>query len=330
MTEKLLDVQNLRVEFATAHGPVVPVDDVSFSLRRGETLAIVGESGCGKSVTSLAIMGLLGRTAKVAAGRILFEDRNLLEVGKNSWQDLRGKDLAMIFQEPLTSLNPVFTVGEQISEPLRIHQGLGGKEARRRSVALLDRVGIGRPGQIYDEYPHALSGGMRQRVMIAVALSCNPKLLIADEPTTALDVSIQAQILDLMKGISAEFGTSIIIITHDLGVVAEMADHVAVMYAGQVVENGDVYSIFENPKHPYTRGLLNCTPSIGETRNMLDAIEGNVPSPYRMPEGCRFHPRCSFAEAQCTSAQPHLIRAPQQSVRCWMFNEQLGDAHEPR
>ncbi|MCV0378335.1 MAG: ABC transporter ATP-binding protein [Nitratireductor sp.] len=320
--EKLLQVDNLKIEFKTENGVVSPVDNVSLGLHRGEKLAIVGESGCGKSVTSLAIMGLLGKTATVANGRMLFEGRELPKGGSREWEDIRGRDIAMIFQEPLTSLNPVFTVGEQISEPIRTHQRVGRAEARKRSIDLLKRVGINRAERVYDEYPHALSGGMRQRVMIAIALSCNPKLLIADEPTTALDVSIQAQILELMRGISSDYDTAIIIITHDLGVVAEMADRVVVMYAGQVVEVGDVFAIFENPRHPYTRGLLNCTPRIHELRDELEVIEGSVPSPLKMPKGCRFHPRCAFADERCISQQPELIEhAGQHAVRCWLFDE---------
>lgn len=322
MMEKLLQVDNLKIEFKTENGVVSPVDNVSLGLHRGEKLAIVGESGCGKSVTSLAIMGLLGKTATVANGRMLFEGRELPKGGSREWEDIRGRDIAMIFQEPLTSLNPVFTVGEQISEPIRTHQRVGRAEARKRSIDLLKRVGINRAERVYDEYPHALSGGMRQRVMIAIALSCNPKLLIADEPTTALDVSIQAQILELMRGISSDYDTAIIIITHDLGVVAEMADRVVVMYAGQVVEVGDVFAIFENPRHPYTRGLLNCTPRIHELRDELEVIEGSVPSPLKMPKGCRFHPRCAFADERCISQQPELIEdAGQHAVRCWLFDE---------
>lgn len=318
----LLQINNLKVSFNTDNGFISPVDGVSFDIKDGETLSVVGESGCGKSLTALAIMGLIDKPGRIEEGKILFQNRDLVNVKKSDWHQIRGKELAMIFQEPLTSLNPVFTIGNQISESICLHQKVNKQEARKRSIELLKRVGISRADKVYDSYPHSLSGGMRQRAMIAIALSCNPKMLIADEPTTALDVTIQAQILELMRGLSREYGTAIMLITHDLGVVAEMADQVIVMYAGQVVEKSDVFSLFKDPKHPYTYGLLSSTPKINEDKEELEAIEGVVPNPYDVPKGCRFYPRCSKVHERCVLEQPKLIEiSDKRAVRCWLYQD---------
>lgn len=304
----LLSVRGLKTYFQSEDGLVPAVDGVSFDLEKGSTLGIVGESGCGKSITSLSIMRLIpSPPGRIVAGEILFEGEDLLKKSPAEMRKIRGNDISMIFQEPMTSLNPVFTIGDQIMEAIILHQKLDKKAARERAIEMLRLVGIPEPQRRVDEYPHQLSGGMRQRVMIAMALSCNPKLLIADEPTTALDVTIQAQILDLMRKLRDELGTSIILITHDLGVVAEMCDEVIVMYAGKVVERTDVRSLFRDPKHPYTRGLLGSLPKLHEKQERLQTIEGVVPSPFAMPTGCRFHPRCEFARDICRAEQPELL-----------------------
>ncbi|QRF24767.1 ABC transporter ATP-binding protein [Alicyclobacillus sp. TC] len=296
------------------------VRDVSFKIEPGETLGLVGESGCGKSVTSLALVRLLTQSARVT-GKIEYQGKNLLELPERDMRDIRGNEISMIFQEPMTSLNPVYKIGAQISETLLLHKDISPREAFQQSLEMLKKVGIPRPEDIMDEYPHQLSGGMRQRIMIAIAMACNPKLLIADEPTTALDVTIQAQILELMKGISKDLGTSILLITHDLGVVAEMCDRVAVMYAGQIVEQGSVDDIFFNPQHPYTRGLLNAIPKIdAEQKQRLQPIEGNVPPITRMPKGCRFSPRCMHASDRCRAQQPGFFQVDnaEHLSRCWL------------
>ncbi|MFM1653281.1 ABC transporter ATP-binding protein [Brevibacillus sp. B_LB10_24] len=317
----LLEVKQLKTCFSTTYGLVPIVDGVSFHINRGETVAVVGESGCGKSVTSLSIMGLLPKLAKIEKGEILFEGKDLGKASKKEMREIRGNEISMIFQEPLTSLNPLFTIGNQLSEVIRLHEKVSKNEARKKGIDILTRVGIARAEKMYSTYPHLLSGGMRQRVMIAMALACNPKLLIADEPTTALDVTIQAQILQLMRQLSQEFGTSIMLITHDLGVVAEMADRVIVMYAGQVVEQGDVYSLFQNPKHPYTKSLLKSTPNIDQSNETLEPIEGTVPSPMEMPKGCRFHPRCPCKLEKCASESPQMYPLSREhDVRCWLFD----------
>jgi peptide/nickel transport system ATP-binding protein len=305
MEEPLLDIQGLRTVFRTAGGEVAAVDGVDLSVPRGRTLGIVGESGCGKSVLSLSIMRLVPRPGRVAAGRVLLEGRDLLALGADAMRRVRGGQVAMIFQEPMTSLNPVHPIGAQIIEALRAHEP-EARDLRDRAIAALARVRIPAPERRVDEYPHQLSGGMRQRVMIAMALTCRPQLLIADEPTTALDVTVQAQILDLLRELQAESGMSIILITHDLGVVAEMADEVAVMYAGRVAERAPARAIFEDPQHPYTLGLLGSVPRLDEERARLLAIEGTVPPPFALPPGCRFAPRCPFAIEACTAAQPPL------------------------
>ncbi|RIV18620.1 ABC transporter ATP-binding protein [Alicyclobacillaceae bacterium I2511] len=315
----ILDVESLNVEF-NINGTYYPaVHDVSFHINPGETVGLVGESGCGKSVTSLALVRLLPKSARVN-GEVLYEGRNLLTLADGEMRKIRGDGIGMIFQEPMTSLNPVYKIGAQISETLLLHRDISAKEAFAQSVDMLKKVGIPRPEEIMDEHPHQLSGGMRQRVMIAIAMACNPHLLIADEPTTALDVTIQAQILELMREISNEFGTSILLITHDLGVVAEMCHRVVVMYAGQIVEQGTVDDLFFNPQHPYTRGLLNAIPKIdARSKQRLQPIEGNVPSLTRMPKGCRFSPRCPHVMDQCKVQSPELFEVENiHFSRCWM------------
>ena len=303
----LLEVDRLQTHFGTLDGVVRAVEGLSFHIDAGETLAIVGESGCGKSVTSMSILRLIQEPPGRIAGQVRFQGRDLLRLPEAEMRKLRGNDISMIFQEPMTSLNPVLTIGRQIGETLRLHQGLNARQAEARAVEMLTLVGIPAPGRRVREYPHQQSGGMRQRVMIAMALACNPKLLIADEPTTALDVTIQAQILDLMRDLKTRIGSAILLITHDLGVVAEMADEVAVMYAGRVVERAGGANIFDDPQHPYTLGLLGSIPKIEETRDRLLAIEGSVPAPFALPDGCRFHPRCVFAAGRCTEVDPPLI-----------------------
>jgi oligopeptide/dipeptide ABC transporter ATP-binding protein len=323
--EPLLSVQGLRTHFFTDEGVVRSVDGVDLEVRDGETLGIVGESGCGKSVTSLSIMRLVpSPPGRIVAGEIRFQGRDLLKLSDAEMRKIRGNEIAMIFQEPMTSLNPVFRIGDQIGEVLRLHLRLSKKQARARAAELLREVGIPRPEQIVHDYPHQLSGGMRQRVMIAMAMACRPKLLIADEPTTALDVTIQAQILDLMRAIKQEAGTSIVMITHDLGVVAEMCDRVVVMYAGKVVEEADVHTLFKRPQHPYTQGLLASMPRLNERRKRLVAIPGNVPTPFEMPKGCKFAPRCPHATAVCHESEPELLPIADDrphTVRCWLHSE---------
>ncbi|HEX9556584.1 MAG TPA: ABC transporter ATP-binding protein [Reyranella sp.] len=313
----LLELRHLAVTFATDDGTVHAVDGIDLSLARGRTLGLVGESGCGKSVTSLAIMGLLPPENSKVKGEVRFEGRDLLRLDADTIRDLRGARLAMIFQEPMTSLNPAYTVGDQIVEVIQRHQGLSATDARARAIEMLRIVRIPSPERRIDDYPHKLSGGMRQRAMIAMALACGPELLIADEPTTALDVTIQAQILDLMRGLRRDTGTAIILITHDLGVVAEMADDVAVMYAGQIVERAPVRDLFARPEHPYTVGLLGSIPRLDEKRERLPSIEGRVPDMTRPPVGCRFAARCPFVEPACRDAEPALVEvAPGHLTRC--------------
>jgi peptide/nickel transport system ATP-binding protein len=317
MSEPLLELRQLAVSFATDDGTVRAVDGIDLALQRGRTLGLVGESGCGKSVTSLAVMGLLPRENSQVSGEVRFEGRDLLKVTPHELRDLRGARIAMIFQEPMTSLNPAFTVGNQIVEAIRRHQKISAAEARDKAIEMLRLVRIPSPEKRMDEYPHKLSGGQRQRVMIAMALSCGPNLLIADEPTTALDVTIQAQILDLMRGLRRDTGTAIILITHDLGVVAEMADDVAVMYAGQIVERAPVASLFARPEHPYTVGLLGSIPKLDQRRERLPSIEGRVPDMAHPPQGCRFAARCPFVEPACRQAVPDLVEvAPGHLSRC--------------
>ncbi|MEA1854553.1 ABC transporter ATP-binding protein [Cytobacillus sp. OWB-43] len=321
--ESLLEVRDLKTYFYTEDGVIPSVDGVSFTIKKGETVAVVGESGSGKSVTSLSIMGLLDAAGKIESGTIIIEGNDVTKLSKKDRRKLRGNEMAMIFQEPLTSLNPLFTVGNQISEAIKIHQKVDKKEAKKRSIEILKKVGIARAEKIYHSYPHLLSGGMRQRVMIAIALSCNPKLLIADEPTTALDVTIQAQILRLMKELKKNKQTSILFITHDLGVVAEMADQVIVMYAGQVVEYTDVFTLFKEAAHPYTKSLLASTPKIHEQTEKLQVIEGTVPNPNAMPSGCRFHTRCPYVMEKCMNNEPVLTNIHNRhQVKCWLYEEE--------
>lgn len=326
MGEYLLKVDKLQTVFDTGKGEVTSVEEVSFQLKPGETIGIVGESGCGKSVTFLSIMRLLGKHGRIKSGSVFFNGEDLARISEAEMRDIRGNEISMIFQEPMTSLNPVFTIGNQMMEGIRLHLKLNKTEARRFAIEMLDKVGIPRSEAIMNEYPHTLSGGMRQRVMIAMALSCNPSLLIADEPTTALDVTIQAQILELMKKIRTEFNTAIIIITHDLGVVAEMADRIIVMYAGQIVEEADVYTLFDDPKHPYTKGLIGSIPHIEYDENeRLISIPGAVPSFQNMPTGCRFHTRCPYVTERCLQEQPNLIHTDKEGnhkVRCWLVEEE--------
>lgn len=304
----LLDVQGLTTAFMTGRGEITAIEDVSFSLKEGEILGIVGESGSGKSVTALTIMGLLPTPpARIAAGKVLFQGQELTKLSSREMQRIRGPGIAMIFQEPMTSLNPVFSIGDQIMETIKAHENLPAAALRKRAIDMLDKVGIPSAARRLDDYPHQMSGGQRQRVMIAIALACNPKLLIADEPTTALDVTIQAQILDLLMDLRDEFRMAIMIITHNMGVIAETADRVLVMYAGRVIEEAPVARVFDHPIHPYTRGLLECVPSITEDRARLIAIPGTLPDPARRPPGCRYSVRCRYAQPSCSDALPPLI-----------------------
>ncbi|WP_280771080.1 ABC transporter ATP-binding protein [Salipaludibacillus daqingensis] len=334
MKKPVLEINNLQTHFFTDRGEIPAVDDVSFFIREGEVLGIVGESGCGKSVTSLSIMGLVpSPPGKIVGGNILFreqhstkeETENLVNVSSKRMRQIRGNKIAMIFQEPMTSLDPLFSIGFQITEALNNHQNLSKKEARKKAIEMLNLVGIPRAEQIVDEYPHQLSGGMRQRVMIAIAMSCDPEVLVADEPTTALDVTIQAQILELMKKLNREKGTAILLITHDLGVVSEMCDRVCVMYAGKVVEEGDVRTILKFPKHPYTRGLLRSLPKMHEKQERLYSIPGNVPKPGSITDGCRFAARCSEVFDRCYKEDPELLTLSEgHTCRCFLY-EKEGD-----
>jgi oligopeptide/dipeptide ABC transporter ATP-binding protein len=319
-TTPLLEVKGLRTEFRSGGSSFAAVDGISFSLAPGETLGIVGESGCGKSVTSLSIMRLVPNPpGRITAGDIRLEGRNLLDLPESAMRAVRGDDIAMIFQEPMTSLNPVQTVGDQIIEAVQLHRSLSAAAARARALEMLQLVKIPSPETRLDEYPHQLSGGMRQRVMIAMALACDPTLLIADEPTTALDVTIQAQILDLLRDLRERTGAAIMLITHDLGVVAELAHRVIVMYAGRIVEEAPVGLLFADPQHPYTLGLLGSIPRLGSDGDeRLTAIEGVVPNPYALPPGCRFSPRCPLADEKCRSEQPALREiVPGHRAACW-------------
>jgi peptide/nickel transport system ATP-binding protein/oligopeptide transport system ATP-binding protein len=326
----LLSIEGLRTVFRTGAGEVAAVDGVSLAVAAGRTLGIVGESGCGKSVLALSVMRLLPRAGRAAGGRVMFDGRDLLGLPMGEMRALRGRRIAMVFQEPMTSLNPVFTVGAQIVEAIRAHDRVSSAAAlKARAIAALARVRIPGPAQRFDAYPHQLSGGQRQRVMIAMALACAPALLIADEPTTALDVTVQAQILDLLRDLQAETGMAIILVTHDLGVVAEMADEVAVMYAGRVVERAAAAAIFDDPQHPYTLGLLGSMPRLDETRARLLAVEGAVPVPSALPAGCRFHPRCVFARPACTETDPALRAvAPGHLAACLRAPVELAGAEE--
>ncbi len=321
--DTLLQINNLKTSFRTEEGRVQAVDDVSLEIGKGEVVGLVGESGCGKTVTSLSILQLLATPpASIDGGEILFEGRDLLKIPQEELRKIRGNEIAMIFQEPMTSLNPVFTIGTQLMEAIELHQGLTGRALRERAIEMLRLVGIPRAGEVIDEYPHRFSGGMRQRAMIAMALSCNPKLLIADEPTTALDVTIQAQILELMQDLKEKINTAVLFITHDLSVIAEMADRVIVMYAGKVVEEADVETLFHDPQHPYTQGLIGSRPSVDTEQERLVYIPGNVPNPLDMPGGCPFHPRCPHAMEICTGTMPPERELKSgHTVRCWLHEE---------
>jgi oligopeptide/dipeptide ABC transporter ATP-binding protein len=322
-SEKLLDLKNLKTYFYIEDGVVKAVDGVDFEIYPGETLGIVGESGCGKSVTSLSIMRLIPEPpGKIVDGEIIFNGKDLTKLSQSEMRKIRGNDISMIFQEPMTSLNPVYTIGDQISEAIILHKRVSKSEAMRQSIEMLKKVGISLPEQRVHEYPHQLSGGMRQRVMIAMALSCDPQLLIADEPTTALDVTIQAQILELMNSLKDKFNMSIMMITHDLGVIAEIADRVAVMYAGKIVEYTDVKTLFANPKHPYTWGLMNSIPRMDKEVEKLEVIPGIVPSPLNFPEGCKYHTRCPLADEKCRREEPEILEVEEgHQVRCWHYQE---------
>ena len=321
--EKLLKLEKLKTYFYTEEGVVKAVDGVDFEIYPGETLGIVGESGCGKSVTSLSIMRLIeSPPGKIVSGEIMYDGKDLTEQSQKQMRKIRGNEISMIFQEPMTSLNPVYTVGDQISEAILIHKDVNKQEAREQSIDMLTKVGIPLPEQRVDEYPHQLSGGMRQRVMIAMALSCDPNLLIADEPTTALDVTIQAQILELMNDLKARFGMAIMMITHDLGVIAEVSDRVAVMYAGKIVEYTDVETLFADPRHPYTWGLMSSIPRLEKEVERLEAIPGIVPNPLNFPEGCKYHTRCRLADDKCRSEEPEIEEVEAgHHIACWHYKE---------
>ena len=330
----LLSVEGLRTHFFTNDGTVKAVDGVNFALKERETMGLVGESGSGKSITALTVMRLLSRPGRAVAGRVMFQGRNLLEISEEEMEDVRGTDIAMIYQEPMTSLNPVYRVGEQIEESIQRHLGLDETAARDRVIDLFKKVGIPSPERRVGDYPHEMSGGMRQRVMIAMALACKPRLLIADEPTTALDVTIQAQILELIKELKETENMAVVMITHDLGVIAEVSDHVAVMYAGKVVEDAPVDELFEAPKHPYTRGLLSSIPSPDKLGRRLDVIKGVVPHPLNLPPGCSFAPRCPdrFPDGTCDAAFPALAPISKtHRVACYLYTKEQDEvrAEEP-
>ena len=322
--ENILEINELRTSFFTKDLEVKAVDGVTYALPKGKTLGVVGESGSGKSITALSVLRLIDEPGEIVGGEIKFKGENLIDKSEAQMQKIRGNEISMIFQEPMTSLNPTFTVGQQISEAYKTHQGLGKKEARNHSIEMLKLVGIPSPEKRIDQYPHELSGGMRQRVMIAMALACNPDLLIADEPTTALDVTIQAQILELMKDLQERLEMGILLITHDLGVVSETCDYVAVMYCGKIVEYADVKTIFERPKHPYTVGLLQSIPPYDhDIEGDLPVIKGNVPSPAEMPTGCRFAPRCPFATDLCRNELPDLKTDEHgNQIRCFIYSDE--------
>jgi len=327
--DTLLEVRNLKTYFYTEDGVVKAVDGVDFSVGRGEVLGLVGESGCGKSVTSLSIMRLIGVPGKVVEGTIMFEGRNLLELSEGEMVHMRGNRMSMIFQQPQSSLNPVFKIGDQVGEVLQIHQNMGKEEAWNKAVELLRLVGIPDPESKAHSFPHEVSGGQAQRVMIAMALALNPQLLIADEPTTALDVTIQAQILDLMRDLRTRMDTAVILITHDLGVISEMADRVAVMYAGRIVEQADIRALFARPVHPYTQGLLASIPVLGTVKETLDVIPGSVPNLVNLPPGCQFAPRCrprmEYQLSICTQVEPQLLPVePEHLCRCWLYQDYEG------
>lgn len=323
MKDALLEVRNLRTYFKTEESILKAVDDVSFQINDGQTVCIVGESGCGKSVTALSILGLIGDPGNIESGEVIFKGKDLLEAKKKEMNSIRGNEISMIFQEPMSSLNPLMTIGKQIVEPLIEHKKLDKIEAFNQGVELIKKVGISRAEEIMYSYPHELSGGMLQRIMIAIALSCNPKLLIADEPTTALDVTIQAQILDLINNLKNEFNTSVLLITHDLGVVAEVADYVIVMYAGKIIEEAPVLELFKNNMHPYTRGLLKAKPILGKRTERLYTIEGNVPNLSDLRLSCYFSDRCTKCKEICKRKAPVLKKVKDNhKIACWLYQEE--------
>ena len=329
----LLELTNLKTYFDTDRGPVKAVDNVSFAIEPGQTLGVVGESGCGKSVTALSIMRLVHKpVGRIAGGQVLLHGRNLVDLPEEEMRSIRGNKISMIFQEPMTSLNPVLNVGSQIMEPLMLHQKLSKNDAKDRAIEMLRIVGLPNAEKRVDQYPHSFSGGQRQRIMIAMALACNPALLIADEPTTALDVTVQAQILDLMNNLKKEFNSAIMLITHALGVIAETDQRVVVMYAARVVEEADVYPLFEKPLHPYTQALLESIPRLDEDRERLNAIPGVVPNPLDFPPGCRFHNRCEQCFDRCSVDEPPLFLMKNgRSVRCWLYEkdkDKVGEIHD--
>ncbi len=326
MTDALLQVRNLQTSFFTELGEVKAVDGVDFDVPPGKTLGIVGESGSGKSITALSILQLIQKPGKITGGSIIFDGIDLLSLPPQEMRKIRGNQISMIFQEPMTSLNPVYTIGNQVAESFIIHQQLSKKQAKERAIEMLKVVGIPSPEKRFNQYPHELSGGMRQRVMIAMALACRPKLLIADEPTTALDVTIQAQILELIKELQKKMNMSVIMISHDLGVIAETCDYVAVMYSGKIVEYSDVKTLFKNPKHPYTAGLLKSLPRHDIEQKQLATIPGVVPNPFSMPAGCAFAPRCPFATDLCRERMPELKQlAMENHVRCWIYTDEWDE-----
>jgi peptide/nickel transport system ATP-binding protein len=330
--DALLRVENLKVEFKTRRGTAMVLNGVDFEVRSGETLCVVGESGCGKSMTALALLRLIpSPPGRIRGGRVMFNGEDLAQASEARMREVRGNRISMIFQEPMTSLNPVYTVGDQIGESLRLHAGLDAKQARERSIEMLRQVGIPAPERRVDEYPHQMSGGMRQRVMIAMALACRPDILIADEPTTALDVTVQAQIFDLLRDLQRDKGTAIVMITHDMGAVAEMADRVMVMYAGRVIEQGTTAQVLSQPGHPYTQGLIDCLPELGSSRHAerreLTEIAGVVPSIFELGSGCAFRERCPHAMPRCAQDVPPMTRAGDgHGVACWLKAEPLRRA----
>ena len=326
--ETILEIKDLCVEFQTVEGVVHAVDHLNYTLHKGEKLGIVGESGSGKSVSSLGMMQLIPNPpGRITGGEILYHGKDLVKASEKEMQKIRGNEISMIFQEPMTSLNPIIKCGKQIAESLRLHRGMKKKEAMEEAVRMMQAVGIANPEVRAHEYPHQMSGGMRQRVMIAMALACQPQILIADEPTTALDVTIQAQILDLIRELNESMGTSVVFITHDLGVVSELCDTVIVMYTGHIVEQAPVKELFESPKHPYTKGLLNAIPKITRERNPLETIEGMVPNPTERIEGCSFSPRCPYATDQCRKVEPPMAELSDgRLVRCWQYAKENEEA----
>ena len=324
MTEPLLTVENLRIEFNTRRGPLVAVDDISFSILPGEVFGIVGESGAGKSLTGQAIIGLLDPPGRIAQGQISLNGERIDDLAYHQLRRIRGKKIGMIFQDPLTSLNPLYTIGKQLVETILTHLEMSTRQARQHAIDLLTEVGIPAAGKRIDHYPHQFSGGMRQRVVIALALCVNPSLIIADEPTTALDVSIQAQIITLLKRLCTEHGTAVILITHDMGVIAEISDRVSVMYAGRLVEIGNVRDVVKSPKHPYSQGLMGSIPSLHHRTEHLAQIEGAMPRLTEIPAGCAFHPRCPHAFDRCRSQRPDLLNTEPTKAACWLYSDESG------